>query len=517
MSCFSEQQRKWWVLTGVGLSCFLGYIDFTIVNTALPALRAEMHASVTELQWLVNIFLLAVSAFMVVMGRVADLYGRRRLLFTGAIGFALSSLGAGLATNIYWLIAFRLGQGFTCAILYTSLSAIVYHAFPPNERGKALGWLYGINGVGLAIGPVAGGILISSLGWRWIFLINVPLIALSMAICALSVRESRAEGEDRSLDWAGLVLLIVGLTSALLAISQGNHWGWSSVSTLASLSIAVLMLWLFYRVERCAKSPILKFRLFASRNFIGAVIAHAALAFFYVLAFFLMPLYLSEIFGLQGYQLGLMLLPTTAAVALVSPVAGRLIDKYGPKPVMLSGFACFALSAILQFMFSVGSSMFFVGTAFAFMGIGWACVLGAASVAALSAVPEDMAAVASGSFWTIHNIGGAVGLALGVLCYQLAAESRLLEELAVLGISPGPWVSEVVNDPEGARLLLLKNAGKLDPARSHLLFQQLFLAGYQVAMGLLLGVSLLAWGVLKVMMRRPRQRQACPEHEKVTV
>lgn len=501
MNCFSEHQRKWWVLAGVGISSFLGCIDFTIVNTALPALRTEMHATVTELQWLVNIFLLALSAFMVVMGRMADLYGRRRILFAGAIGFGLSSLGAGLATQIDWLIAFRLGQGLTCAVLYTATGAIVSHAFPENERGKAIGWLFGINGLGLAVGPVAGGILISSLGWRWIFLMNVPLIALSLLICVLSVRESRDEGGDRSLDWAGLALLIVGLTAGLLAVSQGNQWGWTSLSTLAALSMAVLVLGLFYRVERRAKSPILKFQLFASRNFIGAAIANAALAFFYVLAFFLMPLYLSEMLGLKGYQVGLMLLPTTATVALVSPVAGRLTDKYGPKPILLCGFLCFALSAMLQFMFSADSNFLLVGVAFVFMGLGWACVLGPATVAALSSVPESMGAVAMGSSWTVHNMGGAIGLALGLLCYQLAAESYLLHELAALAISPGPWVSEVVNDPEVAMPLLLKHAGQLDIAQLQKIFQQLFLSGYQAAMGLLTGISLLAWVVLKVILQ----------------
>lgn len=499
MRLTSEYHRKWWVLAGVGIASFLGCIDFTIVNTVLPALRSELHATVTELQWMVNIFLLALSAFMVVMGRIADLYGRRRLLFAGSIVFGLASLGAGLATTVDWLLAFRLAQGIACAVLYTASGAIVSHAFPESERGKAIGWLFGINGLGLALGPVAGGILVSTLGWRWIFLMNVPLILVSLLICTMSVRESREIGEDNSLDWSGLTLLILGLTAGLLAVSQGNLWGWSSGMTFSALSIACVALALFYRVEQQATSPILKLQLFANRAFIVAAIAQAALAFFYVLAFFLMPLYLSGVQALHGYQIGLMLLPTTATVALVSPVAGRMADRYGAHAVLLVGFACFVLSALLQSLFSAESSLIFVGAAFAFMGVGWACVLGPSTVAALSSVPQQMGAVAMGSSWTVHNIGGAVGLALGLVCYQLAAEARLLGDLSALAITTGPWVGAVVNDPEAALPLLLQHSTTLEPLLAQTLFEQSFLAGYQAAMGLLATVSLLVLCFLVVL------------------
>ena len=503
----ARNAQKWWVLAGVGIASFLGCIDFTIVNTALPALRADLHATVTQLQWLINIFLLALSAFMVVMGRVADLYGRRRVLFAGAVGFGLASLGAGLATHIEGLIAFRLAQGVACAVLYTATGAIVSHAFPADERGRAIGWLFGINGLGLALGPVAGGVIVSALRWRWIFLINVPLIAVSLLICALSVRESRDEGAQAALDWAGLALLIVGLSAGLLAISQGNSWGWTSVWTLASSGVALVVLGVFYRVERHVPSPILKFQLFANRDFVVAALAQAALAFFYVLAFFLMPLYLSAILDLHGYQVGLMLLPTTATVALMSPLAGRLTDRFGARPVLLFGYACFALSAMLQSRFSVDGAWTLVMAGFVLMGVGWAFVLGPATVAALSSVPESMGAVAMGSSWTLHNIGGAVGLALGLLCYQVAAESRMADDLVALAISTGPWVGGVVNDPEGALALLSQHAGALEPARAVAVFQQSFLAGYRAAMELLAGVSSLVLVALMAVSLAGRRRE----------
>ena len=487
----AASKLKWWVLVSVGIASFLGCIDFTIVNTALPAIRSDLHATVSELQWLINIFLLALSALMVVMGRLADIYGRRRVLFAGAIGFGLASLGAGLATQIDMLIAFRLAQGVACAVLYTASGAIVSNAFPEAERGKAIGWLFGINGLGLALGPVTGGAIISLLDWRWIFLINVPLIAISLLICVLSVRESRAERPKSTLDWVGSGLLIAGLSAGLLASSQGYQWGWVSTRTLATFGSAIAALCLFYRVEMRVPSPIVKFELFANSDFVGAAIAQMGLAFFYVLAFFLMPLYLGEILGLQGYQVGLMLLPTTATVALMSPVAGRLTDRFGARPVLMFGFACFVASAVLQANLYANNKVLLIA-GFVSMGVGWAFVLGPATVAALSSVPESMGAVAMGSSWTLHNVGGALGLALGLLCYRLGAEGRILDDLKELAIIPGPWIGAVVNDPEEALTLLSKHAPGLELSRATAVFHQSFLAGYRVAMQLLAGVSSLA-------------------------
>ncbi|PQQ40840.1 MFS transporter [Photorhabdus luminescens] len=506
MIFFSENHRKWWVLTGVSIASFLGCIDFTIVNTALPAIRADLHATVAELQWIINIFLLALSAFMVVMGRMADIYGRRRVLYLGAICFGLASLGAGLVTNINWLIAFRFAQGVSCAVLYTASGAIVSNAFPEEERGKGIGLLFGVNGLGLAIGPVIGGIIVSTLGWRWIFLINVPLIVLSLLICTVSVKESRNEEQGTTLDWGGLIFLITGLSACIVVLSLGSEWGWLSFSTLGLLIISVVALVIFYHIEQRVSAPILQLHLFKNRTFIGAAIANAALAFFYCLAFFLMPLYLHTIKDLEGYQIGMMLLPTTAMVALLSPIVGRLTDRMGVKIILVSGFLFFAISAFLQTLFSEYSSLFSIAIAFTLMGIGWACVLGPSTVAALSSVPERMGAVAMGSSWTVHNIGGAVGLAFGLLLYQQVATSSLLLKLGAFGVTPGQWVERVIAEPEGALSALHQHAG-LDLADALNVFHTFFIEGYRAAMGLLLAISLSVLCILWMTLKRQQSKQ----------
>ena len=437
----TEKNRKWWVLIGVGMASFLGCIDFTIVNTALPSIQSNLNTSVSQLQWIINIFILALSAFMVITGRLADIYGRRLVLYIGMIVFCLSSLAVGLASNIYWLILFRFVQGVACAVLYTASGAIVSNAFPPNERGKAIGTLFGINGIGLAIGPVLGGIIVSTLSWRWVFLINVPIIILSLLICLASVKESRNEEQNKKIDWLGLVTLMVGLSALILAVTQGDVWGWNSLIIISLFVIAGLLLIMFYFIETTIDAPIIQFHLFANRVFISSIIATFVLAFFYCLAFFLMSLYLSHVRLESPYVIGIMLLPTTAAVAILSPLVGRIVDKFGPKWPLVGGFGCFILSAWLQTYFSTDSSLILILTAFIFMGIGWGCILGPSTVAALTAVPDNIGAVAMGSSWTLHNIGGGIGLSVGSVIYHY----KVQKINGIAGYDAAMWLLVIVS------------------------------------------------------------------------
>ncbi|MDN7169046.1 MFS transporter [Paraburkholderia aspalathi] len=240
----------------------------------MPNVQADLHASVGQSQWIISAFLVALCTCMMAAGRMADQYGRRRLLYLGLALFGLSSLGAGFAGNIGSLIAFRFVQGISCAVLYTSTAAIVANAFPENERGRVLGMLFGANGIGLAVGPVVGRVLVSAFGWRSVFLVNAPFILLSFAICLYSVGESRNVGGRDGIDWRGL----------LLGITQGQHWGWLSSKTLSSFVVATALLASLVRVERTVASPIIRMDLFLSRNFIHAGIATFLMAFFYCVA-----------------------------------------------------------------------------------------------------------------------------------------------------------------------------------------------------------------------------------------
>lgn len=207
----ADASRSRWIgLLGVSLASFVGCIDFTIVNTAIPEIQDGLSASVSEAQWIVTLFVTALSAFMVVAGRLADLYGRRKVLYTAMAVFGLASIGAGAAPTIEVLIGLRFVQGASAAALYTASAAIVSNAFPEQERGRAIGLLFAANGVGLALGPVAGGLLVGFLGWRWVFFVNVSFLLASAVLCFANIAESRDEADRRAIDWPGVALLIAG-------------------------------------------------------------------------------------------------------------------------------------------------------------------------------------------------------------------------------------------------------------------------------------------------------------------
>tara|TARA_R110000868_G_scaffold8205_3_gene42504 strand:- start:99928 stop:101466 length:1539 start_codon:yes stop_codon:yes gene_type:complete len=496
MSLITNTNRKWWVLIGVSLANFLGCVDFTIVNTALPAIQSSLHASVDQLQWIINIFLLALCALMVIMGRLGDIHGRRKVLYMGMVAFGLSSLGAGLSTNIDMLIIFRLFQGISTAILYTVAGALVAHTFDKAERGKAMGIMFGVAGIGLAVGPVLGGILVGALSWRWVFLVNVPVIILSFAICIPSVQESKNTEHGSRIDWLGFVFLSLGLGSLILGMVKGDEWGWISATTIVTFAIAIASFITLYYVEKRTDSPIIKFELFTNRYFITSILATFSLGFFYCLAFFLMPLFLHNMQGYDGFKLGFMLLPTTAVMAILSPFVGRATDKYGPKPLLIIGFIFFVICAALQLGFHANSSVWFIALTFATMGVGWAAILGPASVAAISAVPDSATGVAMGSAWTLHNVGGVIGLALGTVVYHYLAKS----------VFPAArWADKVVSNPDSAIQTLTQHL-HISASKATTLLQHSFMGGYHGAMVLLMVVSVIALLVIGLAM--PKQKAA---------
>lgn len=418
----SPHRQRWLAMAGIAIASFLGCIDFTIVNTAVPAIQSALQADIAQVQWIVTAFVIALSSCTIAVGQLADRHGRSEMMFASMALFALASLGAGLASSLGWLIAWRAIQGMACAGLYTASAALVAAMYPEERRGKALGLLFSINGLGLAIGPVAGGLLVEAWGWRAIFLVNVPLIAASLALCMGRLSVAAAPAKRERFDWLGAVLLLTVLPCALAVLIHGGDWGWAARSTQGLLAVAVLAGAALVVIEKRAPVPLLRWSLFVQPRFAIAALATAALAFFYCVAFFLMPLYLGELRGQDSAATGWLLLPTTAVMALVSPLAGRVCDRLGTGPVMGAGFAALLVSALMQSAFGVGTPWSWVLAAFAFMGLGWGCVLGPSMTAALKALPPAMAGTALGMATTLHNLGGALGLATGTVLYRFAAQ-----------------------------------------------------------------------------------------------
>ena len=502
--------KSWVALMGISLASFLGCMDFTIVNTALPAMQQDLGVSLTALSWVINAFLLALTASMVVVGRLADMYGRRRLLYIGMALFALSSLGAGLASNIHNLILFRIIQGLAISILYTVPMAMIPSLFPAAQRGRATGLLVAVIGLGLALGPVVGGLIVSVLSWRYIFLVNLPVILLALSLCMTTLTESKLDSRKEKLDWFGLLLISLSLPLLIFTTIQAPTWGWLSFNTITLYITAIISLIGFYQVEKRTQSPLINFTLFMNRQFITGVIANFSLAFFYTLTFFLVPLFLHYMQHDTNGQVGLILLSATLMVALLSPQVGRMVDKQGPKLSLIIGFLLFSCSAVMQTTMSPHSHLHFIMLALILFGMGWACILGPSFVAALSSVPEKAGGVAMGSIGSLHNFGGACGLTLGTLIYYYQAKLTLYTRLAQQKAVTGAWLNQVIADPSHA-LARLQQHTQLNGMQINDVYQQSFMHGYHAAMWLLAGVSIAVMCIIAMGLRAKKNNWAHQE------
>lgn len=409
-------------LVGLGIVNFLGCLDLTIVNTALPAIQNSFSVNETSLQWVMNALLLALAAFMVLSGKLADRYGRRRLLYLGMLLFVATSLGAGMADHFGMLVFWRFFQGIAIAILYTAPVALVPAVFP-NKTGKAMGILFGIGGFGLALGPVIGGFLTSLLSWHAIFFINLPLTLLGFLFCYGNLPEAKSAHSEK-IDLPGAILIAIMLPLIIFTTVKIHNFSWVVVAILYLISLILVALFVAY--EKRIQAPIIDFHLFASRKFIVGLVANFFIAFFYAVDFFFIPLHLHSLGYESALEIGLIILPTTLMVAFLSPLSGTLCDRFGAKRILMTGYGLLAVSALLQAQFHASHALVLLLVPYCLFGIGWAFILSPSLITAVSSVPENMAGVAMGSVGTWHNFGGTVGLAIGSMLGYAGAMGLIL-------------------------------------------------------------------------------------------
>ena len=488
MAGAGEFPRKWLALIGTSILCFVVFVDFTIVNTILPGIQRGLHATVDELQWVMNAFFLMLTIFMVTMGRVGDIYGRRRALYAGVIIFALASFLAGTADDPQFLIAGRFAQGFAGAILLTCAVGLVNYHFPETEQGRATAVFMSITGFGMAVGPVLGGVFLSTLSWRWAFYVNVPVIIVGFLIAWRSVRETPRQ-KDEKIDWLGLAVLTPGMGALVTAIMKGNDWGWSAPATLATAGLGFVGLAAFVLVERRVAHPIVDFKLFRNSAFLAVSVVALTLGGFIAVGSFMAPLYLQTVRNEAPYVAGLMLLPISSLVVIVPPLIGGLADRQGPMLFLTVGQFFLALAALVQIFFEPASPIWLVLIGLGLFGFGWGLQQATSAVAATSALPPASASVAIGVLYSIWNFGSSVGLAFGGLIFE-ELDGRTLnnalarENIALTGTHQ-ELVRSLLSDPSQARQVL----GELTPgleAKVLPIFRDSFMAGYGGAMWYLL-------------------------------
>ena len=412
MPSIDEHNRKWWTLGAVSFALFMIMLDNTIVNVALPSIGRGLHIGVSQLEWVVNAYTLSFAVLMLTGGRVADLYGRRRVFVTGLSLFTLSSLACGLAPGASALIAARAVQGAGGALMMPATLSIITNVFPAEERGTAIGIWAGVSGSALAIGPLAGGLLTEHVGWSWIFFVNVPIGALAVVAAFVLITESRGGRPDQRIDLAGLATSGAGLFALIYALIDANDYGWTSARILTLFAAAAVLLSAFVLVERRSRQPMLDLRLFRNRTFAGANLAALLVSLAMFGIFFFVSLYMQNILRYSPVHAGLVFLPMTALVVTSAPIAGRLTDLIGPRWPIASGMLLLTAGLLLFSRLDAGAQFLDLLPGMLVAGLGMGFAMGPMTTAALSAAPVEEAGVVSGVVTTSRQVGGTLGIAL---------------------------------------------------------------------------------------------------------
>jgi EmrB/QacA subfamily drug resistance transporter len=403
-----DVNRKWWTLAGACAGLFLLMLDSTVVALALPAIRHDVDASSEGLQWVMNGYLLTIAALVVTAGRLGDMFGRKRVFLAGMVLFAVGSVVSGASTDQDLLILGRVLQGAGAAPMLSLSLALVCNVFPADEQPRALGIWAAVSAVALAIGPLAGGLLIE-IDWRVIFWMNLPISALGIAITIAAAPESTDPGAGDRIDWSGLACLSVGLTAVVLALIQSRAWSAGTTGALAVVGILALLA--FWATEHRVRAPIVEFDLFRNGPYFGASAAAFALVGSYWAVMFFQPQYLQDVRGHSPILSGLMILPITVPMIFISPYSGRLIARFGARRLMTAGMLCGLVGLLVLTRIEADSPYGLLLVGYLLFGVALGLVYAPMSTAAMAAMPGDKVGIASGVLAMDRVLAGAVALA----------------------------------------------------------------------------------------------------------
>lgn len=407
-----RQQHPRVILAICCLSLFIVTLDATVTNVALPTIGKDLHAGVTSLQWTLDAYTLTLASLLVLAGSSADRLGRKRVFRVGLIVFGLGSLACSAAPSDGFLIASRILQALGGTMLNPVSLSILTNAYKePKGRAGALGIWGAISGVSLGFGPLVGGLLVETVGWRAIFWVNVPVVAAALVLTTLFVPESRA-AKARRVDPPGQVLVVLVLAGTVFGIIEGPQLGWSSPATLGAFAVSAIALALFVPTELRRTDPLINPRFFTSIPFSGAVVA-AVLAFGSWSAFlFSNTLYLQDVKGFAPILTGLLFMPAGIAILIASPISGRLVGARGTRlPMSLAGLVIAGAATALAFT-TASSPVALVAVVFALFGLGFGLVNAPITNTAVSGMPNDQAGSASALASTGRQVGTSLGIAL---------------------------------------------------------------------------------------------------------
>jgi EmrB/QacA subfamily drug resistance transporter len=385
-------------------------LDVTIVNVALPAIQKDLGSSFEDLQWVVDAYALALAAILLASGSLGDLLGRRSVFVLGLVVFSGASLVCGLSGTPLMLNIARAVQGAGGAMMFANSLALIAQEFPPDERGTALGIWGATTGFAVAVGPLIGGVLTDAFGWQWIFLVNVPVGVITLALTLMRVRNSERDPSAR-IDWGGLVTFSAALFCIVFALIRGNDDGWGSTKIVALLLAGAVLLLAFVAMERRGDHPILDLRLFRIPTFTGAQIVAFSIHASIFSMFLYITLYMQNILGYTPLEAGLRFLPVSLLSFLAAPIAGKLAERYPVKLFLTTGLALIGLGLIEMHGVKPSDQWTTLLPGFILAGIGIGFVNPPLATAAIGVVEPRRSGAASGINSTARQVGTAVGIA----------------------------------------------------------------------------------------------------------
>ncbi|MEA2430331.1 MAG: hypothetical protein QOI19_804 [Thermoleophilaceae bacterium] len=421
--------NRWWTLGCVAIGTFMLLLDVTIVNVALPAIQKDLHADFTDLQWVIDAYALMLASVLLVSGSIADIVGRRRIFVLGLGLFSAASLACGLATTPTFLTLARAVQGIGGAMLFATSLALLAHAFQGKERATAFGVWGATIGGAVAIGPLAGGVLTDSLGWEWIFFVNVPIGVIASFVTVAKVEESKDPSQTK-VDWLGAVTFSAALFMLVFALIRGNAEGWGSTTIVVLFVETGLLLIAFIALELRNDQPMLDLSLFRKPSFAGASVAAFTLSAGMISLFLYIVLYIQNVLGYSPLETGVRFLPLSITSFFVAPLAGRLSARLPARSLLGGGLIVVGIGLLLQGGISDNSDWTTLLAGFIVAGAGIGTVNPTLAQVSIAVVDPRKSGMASGINNTFRQVGIATGIAALGAIFQTHVQDKVIAALS---------------------------------------------------------------------------------------
>lgn len=436
---------KWQAMLVVGLGVFMGTLDMSIVNIALPTLVERLDTSFVTIQWVMLGNLLVITSMMLGVARLGDMHGKKKLYTAGLLIFTVGSLLCGLAPNVGWLIGFRIVQGSGMVMLQALGTAIVVEMFPAHERGRALGIMSSIVSVGIAVGPAIGGLIIGLIGWRWIFLVNVPVGLITFTLAARLLPSQNPDQTGERFDGSGAFIIALSLVFFALGMTMGQNRGFDNGLVQLLLIISGIGVAVFVITEARIRHPMVDLSLFKDALF-SLNLVMGFLAFLVMGGLFILPFFLQLVKGYPTQQIGLMMMVLPVAMGITSPLSGDLADRYGTRVISIIGLVIVAVGCLTLSTLHTGISVLGYILRMAPLGIGIGIFMSPNNSAIMGAVPQHRLGVASGLLALSRNLGSSAGLPLaGAIFNALVLATAEIPALSSVTDAPAEALVRGVN------------------------------------------------------------------------